>query len=118
MLKYILLLIVLMPFPVCARQEPPVCREPYMYVQSYGTWELKQGVWHLPFQCDTGLRSVVSIAEENVANLGLAEYYITAEGFDNNNTFFFVEPCGAMGLFCQYVRFPPEAGLGQIYSLE
>lgn len=118
MLKYILIVLALMPFPACARQKPPVCQEPYMYVKNYGSWELKDGIWRLPFECDTGLTSVVSIDAQNVANLGLAEYYITAQGFDNDNTFFFVDPCGAMGLFCQYVKFPPETGLGQIYSLE
>ena len=103
-------------FSALAQDMPPKCWEPYLYVQSYGQWSLNNGIWNLPFTCSSGFSGNVSIAEQNVMNLGYAEYYIQAHGIENGNTFFFTEPCGAMGKFCQYVALPKEK-IPTLYSL-
>lgn len=115
MRKIFFTLLFLVPFPVLAQDMPPKCWEPYLYVQSYGQWSLNDGIWSLPFTCSTGFSGNVSIAEQNVMNLGYAEYYIRTHN-ENNNTFFFTEPCGAMGKFCQYVALPKEK-IPTLYSL-
>ena len=115
MRKIFFTLLFFVPFPVLAQDMPPKCWEPYLYVQSYGQWSLNDGIWSLPFTCSTGFSGNVSIAEQNVMNLGYAEYYIRTHN-ENNNTFFFTEPCGAMGKFCQYVALPKEK-IPTLYSL-
>lgn len=102
---------------VRAQDMPPKCWEPYLYVQSYGEWSLNDGIWSLPFVCSSGVGGMVRIAEQNVMNLGYAEYYIHAQGVENGNMFFYTEPCGAMGNFCQYVALPKERGIPTLYSL-
>lgn len=108
MRKNIFILLSLMPFSVSAQDMPPRCWEPYLYVREYGQWSLNEGIWSLPFVCSSGLSNTVNIAEQNVMNLGYAEYYIHAQGVENGNTYFFVDPCSAMGKFCQYVALPKE----------
>ena len=90
----------------------------YLYVKSYGQWSLNDGVWSLPFGCSSGIGGSVRIAAQNVMNLGYAEYYIHAQGIENGNTFFYTEPCGAMGKFCQYAFFPKEQDIPRLYSME
>ncbi|MBR4127221.1 MAG: hypothetical protein IKR09_06585 [Alphaproteobacteria bacterium] len=115
--KIIFVFSLLLSSAVRAQDMPPKCWEPYLYVQSYGEWSLNGGIWSLPFVCSSGVGGTVRIAEQNVMNLGYAEYYIHAQGVENGNTFFYTEPCGAMGKFCQYVSLPKEQGIPTLYSL-
>ena len=117
MKKIFFLSAVLISFQASAQDMPPRCWEPYLYVREYGQWSLNDGVWSLPFVCSSGLGASVKVAEQNVMNLGYAEYYIRAQGVENDRTFFFTEPCGAMGRFCQYVALPKEQGIPSLYSL-
>ncbi|MBR1778327.1 MAG: hypothetical protein IJ752_07080 [Alphaproteobacteria bacterium] len=117
MRKNIFVLLALLPSAAFAQDKPPKCWEPYLYVQNYGQWSLNNGIWSLPFTCSSGVSGSVKIAEQNVMNLGYAEYYIQAQGFEKGNTFFFTEPCGAMGKFCQYVVLPKEK-IPTLYSLD
>ena len=117
MRKIIYIFLALSSSTAAAQDMPPRCWEPYLYVQNYGQWSLNDGIWSLPFTCSSGLSGSVRIAAENVMNLGYAEYYIHAQGVENDDTFFYTEPCGAMGNFCQYVSLPKEKGIPTLYSL-
>ena len=115
MRKIIFLFCFLAGLEASAQEMPPKCWEPYLYVKNYGQWNLNDGVWSLPFVCSSGVGGNVQIAAQNVANYGYAEYYIHAQGVENGNVFFYTEPCGAMGRFCQYVSLPKERGLSALY---
>ena len=104
------------PWTAFAQDMPPKCWEPYLYVQSYGQWSLNNGIWSLPFVCSSGVSGNVKIAAQNVMNLGYAEYYIPVGEAENGNMFFYTEPCGAMGNFCQYTALPEEKGIPTLYS--
>ena len=117
MKKAFLILLMVFGSPALAQDMPPRCWEPYLYVREYGQWSLNDGIWSMPFVCSSGIESSVKVAEQNVMNLGYAEYYIQAQGVANDRTFFFTEPCGAMGNFCQYVSLPKEQGMPTLYSL-
>lgn len=102
-------------FPAAAQDRPPECREPYEFVQSFGRWSLNGNVWTMPFVCSSGIEASVNVAREDVMNLGYAEYYIQARGIENDETFFYTNPCGAMGRFCEYVSLPRE-NIPSVYS--
>ena len=117
MRKKLFIFFVLFPSISFGQEMPPKCWEPYLYVRQYGQWRLNNGVWSLPFTCSSGISAQVNIAEQNVMNLGYAEYYIQARGVENGNVFFFTEPCGAMGKFCQYVTLSKEK-IPTLYSFD
>ena len=117
MKKVLSVLFIFFATPSMAQDMPPRCWEPYEFVQEYGQWSLNDGVWSMPFTCSTGVQASVNVNQENVMNLGLAEYYIQAPGIENDNTFFYTEPCGAMGRFCSYVALHEE-NIPTVYSLE
>ena len=116
MRKKFFMLLALYPAAVFGQDMPPKCWEPYLYVRDYGQWSLNNGIWSLPFTCASGINGSVNIAEQNVMNLGYAEYYIRPAGTENGSAFFFTEPCGAMGKYCQYVVLPNE-NIPTLYSL-
>ncbi|MBO4643515.1 MAG: hypothetical protein J5716_02780 [Alphaproteobacteria bacterium] len=118
MRKIIYIFLALWTLPAAAQDMPPRCWEPYLYVQNYGSWSLNNGIWSLPFTCSSGFNGSVEIAAENVENQGYAEYYINAGDIENGKTFFYTEPCGAMGAFCQYVSLPRQGDFQPPYSLE
>ena len=103
-------------FPARAYEMPPQCWEPYLYVKEYGQWSLNNGIWSLPFVCSSGLQAEVNVAEQNVQDLGMAEYYVHSPEFENDTRFYSPEPCGSMGKFCQYVVLPRE-NIPTLYSL-
>ena len=117
MRRIVLMLSVLFAFPALAQDRPPKCWEPYEFVRSYGDWSLNENIWTMTFVCASGLEASVNVAEQNVMNLGYAEYYIQAPGIENDGLFFYTNPCSAMGQFCEYVSLPHE-DIPTIYSLE
>ena len=117
MRQIVFILSVLFVFPAAAQDMPPKCWEPYEFVQSYGQWSLNENIWTMPFVCSSGIEASVNVARENVMNLGYAEYYIRAPGIENDGTFFYTDPCSAMGQFCEYVSLPRE-NVPSLYSLD
>ncbi len=117
MSKVVFIVSLFFSLPALAQNMPPRCWEPYEFVQSYGEWSLNDGTWSMPFVCSSGTQGSVNVAEENVMNLGYAEYYIESESIENGGPFFYTEPCGAMGQFCEYVSLPHE-NIPNIYSME
>ena len=100
--------LLLLSFPAQAYEKPPQCWEPYLYVKEYGRWSLNDGIWRLPFTCTSGVSAEVNVAEQNVMDLGMAEYYVHSPEFENDTYFFSPEPCASMGKFCQYAVLPRE----------
>lgn len=117
-LVFILSLLAFYPFHLKAQEMPPVCYGSYAYVKNIGSWSLTGNMWSLPFICNTGFIATVQIAVPDVPEIGYAEYMVQSEGIENDNIFFFTDPCLAMSRFCRYVEFGTNTDQGQIYSLE
>lgn len=82
---------------------PQKCTGNYIYVKDIGNWNLNNGFWSLPFTCTNGVKTKISVAEKEVSNIGRRRFFI--ETVPEEDDYFFVGPCGAIGRFCQSQRF-------------
>ena len=98
-----------------AQETPPVCAARYLYVDSYGEWELEGGEWVLPFQCSDGTEASVRVNTEDLLKIGEDVYYVVSEKTLQNPFKRFVVPCTAMARYCNYMTLQKYFGVREVF---